>query len=35
MPKRRDKSEPPGSSAFVTIMLLLAVGNAAFPGLSD
>jgi hypothetical protein len=31
MPKRRDKSEPPGSSAAGTIMLLFAVVFAAFP----
>ena len=33
MPKRRDKAEPPGSSAAGTIMLLIAAGCAAFPTL--
>jgi hypothetical protein len=31
MPKRRDKSEPPGGSAAGTIFLLIAAGFAAFP----
>ena len=33
MPKRRDKSEPPGSSTAGTVMLLIAAGCAAFPTL--
>jgi hypothetical protein len=33
MPKRRDKSEPPGGSAVGTIMLLIAAGCAASPEL--
>jgi len=35
MPKRRDKSEPPGSSAAGTVMLLIAVVYAAFPQLRN
>jgi hypothetical protein len=31
MPKRRDKSEPPGASAFGTMMLVIAASFAAFP----
>jgi hypothetical protein len=33
MPKRRDKSEPPGGSAAGTMFLLFAAGFAAFPEL--
>jgi hypothetical protein len=31
MPKRRDNSEPPGASAFGTMMLVIAASFAAFP----
>lgn len=35
MPKRRDKAEPPGSSALGAILLLLAAGYAVFPQLRN
>jgi len=35
VPKRRDKAEPPGSSAAGTLLLLIAAGCAAFPGLRN